>query len=104
MSPICSLQVPGMSSKGAGPSALENRSGYGSAIPDSTKLTTGDYTLSSSHGYGQKSDQLFSDKISDYPSVDRYGERHSAYAGRDLQNAPTGRFGDSISFDNQHKV
>ncbi|GFS39133.1 ATP/GTP-binding protein family [Actinidia rufa] len=96
-------QVPGMSSKGAGPSALENRSGYGSAIPDSTKLTTGDYTLSSSHGYGHKSDQLFSDKISDYPSVDRYGERHSAYAGMDLQSAPTGRFGDSISFDNQHK-
>ncbi|GFZ10856.1 ATP/GTP-binding protein family [Actinidia rufa] len=71
-----------MSTKEAGPSYLENRNGYGSAIPDSTKLTTGDYTLSSSHGYYHKSDQLLSDKFSDYPSVDRYGGRQSAYAGR----------------------
>ncbi|KAI8538398.1 hypothetical protein RHMOL_Rhmol09G0099900 [Rhododendron molle] len=99
-------QVSGMSAKGSGTSALEGRSGYGSAIPDSAKITTGDYSLSSGHGYGHKSDQLYSDKISGYPSVDRhqYGERQSAYAGRDLQNAPAGRFGDSISFDNQHKA
>ncbi|XP_058182729.1 protein SHORT ROOT IN SALT MEDIUM 1 isoform X1 [Rhododendron vialii] len=99
-------QVSGMSAKGSGTSALEGRSGYGSAIPDSAKITTGDYSLSSGHGYGHKSDQLYSDKISGYPSVDRhqYGERQSAYAGRDLQNAPAGRFGDSIGFDNQHKA
>lgn len=103
---IFPMQVSGMSAKGSGTSALEGRSGYGSAIPDSAKITTGDYSLSSGHGYGHKSDQLYSDKISGYPSVDRhqYGERQSAYAGRDLQNAPAGRFGDSIGFDNQHKV
>ncbi|KAL7001476.1 hypothetical protein U1Q18_002627 [Sarracenia purpurea var. burkii] len=101
-----SQQVPGMSAKGAGSSSLEGRSGYGSAMPDSTKHTTDDYTLPSSHGYGQKSDPLFSEKISDYPSVDRhqYGERQSAYVGRDLQNISTGRFSDSIGFDNQHKA
>ncbi|GMP92431.1 hypothetical protein CsSME_00042660 [Camellia sinensis var. sinensis] len=71
-------QVSGMSAKGAGPSALEGRSGYGSAMPDSPKLPTGDFVSSSSHGYGHKR--------------------------RDLQNVPTGRFGDSMSFAHQHQT
>jgi hypothetical protein len=98
-------QVSGMGAKGSGTSALEGRSGYGSAISDSAKIAAGDYSLSSGHGYGHKSDQLFSDKISGYSSIDRhqYGERQGAYTGRDLQNVPAGRFGDSIGFDNQHK-
>ncbi|KAI7994060.1 Protein SHORT ROOT IN SALT MEDIUM 1, partial [Camellia lanceoleosa] len=49
-------QVSGMSAKGAGPSALEGRSGYGSAMPDSPKLPSGDFVSSSSHGYGHKSE------------------------------------------------
>ncbi|KAL7180807.1 hypothetical protein ACSBR1_039797 [Camellia fascicularis] len=99
-------QVSGMSAKGAGPSALEGRSGYGSAMPDSPKLPSGDFVSSSSHGYGHKSEKLFADKISDYSSVDRrqYAERQSAYVGRDLQNVPTGRFGDSMSFAHQHQT
>ncbi|KAL6958863.1 hypothetical protein U1Q18_040210 [Sarracenia purpurea var. burkii] len=85
------ITVVGMNAKGASSFVLEGRSGYGSTMPDSTKHTTGDYTLPSSHGYGRKSDQLFFEKISDYPSVDghQYGERQSAYVGRDLHHVYT---------------
>ncbi|KAL6994928.1 hypothetical protein U1Q18_005064, partial [Sarracenia purpurea var. burkii] len=86
-----SQQVTGMNAKGASSFVLEGRSGYGSTMPDSTKQTTGDYTLPSSHGYSRKRDQLFFEKISDYPSVDghQYGERQSAYVGRDLHHVCT---------------
>ncbi|KAK3037780.1 hypothetical protein RJ639_030699 [Escallonia herrerae] len=92
-------QVPPVSAKGAGQAALQGRSGYGSAMPDSPKFTSGDYVSSSSHGYAQKADQLFSDKISDYPSIDRrqYAERSGLYMGRDLQSEPVG-------FGHQHQA
>ncbi|KAL6988665.1 hypothetical protein U1Q18_014421 [Sarracenia purpurea var. burkii] len=67
-----------MNAKGAGSFVLEDRSGYGSTMPDSTKHTTVD-------GH-------------------QYGERQSAYVGRDLLNVSIGRFGDSVNFDNQPKA
>lgn len=99
------LQVPTAGGKGSVPAALEGRRGYSSAMPESPKFVSGDYVSSSSHGYGQKGDQLFADKISDYPSIDRrqYGERSSAYIGRE-QNEPTGRYVDSLGFGHQHQV
>ncbi|KAK3000797.1 hypothetical protein RJ639_021728 [Escallonia herrerae] len=92
-------QIPSVSAKGAGQAALQGQSGYGSAMPDSPKFTSGDYVSSSSHGYAQKADQLFSNKISDYPLIDRrqYAERSGLYMGRDLQSEPVG-------FGHQHQV
>ncbi|KAI7724710.1 hypothetical protein M8C21_004587 [Ambrosia artemisiifolia] len=88
-------QVPATSTKGAGSSVLEGRSGYGSAMQDSPKYAS-DYPAASQK-YGQKGESMFSD--------DRlpYAERASAYSGRDLQNDPTVRFADSIAFG-QHKT
>ncbi|XAR53200.1 hypothetical protein NMG60_11021653 [Bertholletia excelsa] len=99
-------QVPGMSARTGGPSALEGRSGYGSVMTDSPKFASSDYITSSNHGYGHKSDQLFGDKLSDYQSLDRrqYGERQSAFVGRDLQNEASVRHGDSIGFGHQHQA
>ncbi|KAL0372818.1 UNVERIFIED_CONTAM: protein SHORT ROOT IN SALT MEDIUM 1 [Sesamum calycinum] len=73
-----------MGTKGSATTVLEGRSNYGSSMPESPKFTAGDYVSSSSRGYGQKVDQLFPDRASEYPSVDRrqYAERHSAYLGR----------------------
>ncbi|KAA8530025.1 hypothetical protein F0562_034559 [Nyssa sinensis] len=68
-------QVPAISAKGAGPSALEGRTGYSSAMPESPKFT----------------------------SEGKYGERQGAYTGRDLQSEPTGRYADSIGFSHQHQ-
>ena len=84
---------------------MESRRGYSSTIPDSPKFVSSDYVSSSIHGYGQKGDQLYVDKLSDYPSIDRrqYGERSSAYLGRE-QNESTGRYGDSLGFAHQHQV
>lgn len=95
-----------MNAKGAGPSALEGRGSYASAITGSPKFVSSDYVQSSGHGYGHKGDQLYADKIPDYPVPDRhqYGERHSAYIGKDLQSEQTGRYADSIGFSNQNQV
>nr|KAJ0210043.1 hypothetical protein LSAT_V11C400219670 [Lactuca sativa] len=40
---MSSFQVLATSSKGAGPSMLEGKSGYGSTMQDSPKFTSGDY-------------------------------------------------------------
>lgn len=96
------LQVPPTSSKGAGPSILEGRSGYGSTMQDSPKFTSGDYPAATQK-YGQKGEKM----LTDYPSGDRdrlpYTERASAYSGRDLQNESSVRFADSIAFGHQHQ-
>lgn len=91
--------------KGTGSSALEGRAGYASAIQDSPKFASTDYVSSSGHGYSHKGDQLYSEKVPDYSKLDRrqYGERQSAYVGRDLQSEPTGRYTDSVGFS-QHQV
>lgn len=95
-----------MSTKGSGPSVLESRGGYVPAKPESPKFSSGDYISSSSHGYGHKVDQLYGEKAPDYPAIDRrqFGERQSAYMGRDLQGEPTGRYADSVGFGPQHQV
>lgn len=90
-----------------GSSTLESRSGYASAMPESPKFTSSEYISSSTHGYGQKGDQFFSEKLSEYPSVERrqYGERQSAYVGgRELQSESSGRYADSVGFSHQHQV
>ncbi|KAF7828032.1 cell division cycle and apoptosis regulator protein 1 [Senna tora] len=99
-------QVPSLSAKGAGTSALESRGGYALSVSDSPKFASGEYAPSSSHGYGHKSDQLYGDKVLDYSGIDRrqYGERQSAYIGRDLQSDPTGRYTtDSVGYGHQHQ-
>lgn len=89
--------------KGSGPSALEGHGGYASAIADSPKFTASDYVSSSGHGYSHKGDQLYAEKVTDYSGIERrqYGDRQSAYVGRDLQSEPTGRFAD---FSHQNQV
>lgn len=100
------LQVSSVSIKGAGSSVLEGRGGYVPTIPDSPKFTSSDYVPSTSHGYSSKSDQIYADKIPDYPTLDRrqYPERQSTYIGRDIQSEPTGRFTDAVGFSHQHQV
>ena len=86
----------------AGTSALEGRAaGYASP-----KFSSGDYVSTSSHGYGHKGSQLYAEKVTDYPVIDRrqYGDRQSSYMGRDLQTDPTGRYADSVSYAHQHQV
>lgn len=92
-----------LSTNGLGSSVLDNRSGYVPTLPDSPKFASGSYLSPSSHGYGQKADDLYSDKLSGYIPVDRrqYGERPSAYMGRELQNKPTSRYTDSSNFTRQ---
>lgn len=99
------MQVPSITAK-VGSSALESRGAYASTVPDSPKFSSGDYVSSSSHGYGHKGGQLYAEKVSDYPVIDRrqYSERQSSYLGRDLQSEPTGRYADSVSFAHQHQV
>lgn len=91
--------------KGSVGTALENRSTYGSSIPDSPKFST-DYVSSSSRGYGQKVDQLYADRISEYPSIERrqYADRHSTYLGTDLPSETISRYVDPHSFGNEHQV
>lgn len=91
--------------KGSVTTALEGRSNYGSSMPDSPKFST-DYVSSSSRGYGQKVDQLYSDRISEYPSIERrqYAERHTAYLGTDLPSEAIGRYADPVSFGHEHQV
>ncbi|XP_007046031.2 PREDICTED: cell division cycle and apoptosis regulator protein 1 [Theobroma cacao] len=98
-------QVPAISSKGAGPSALEARSAYASAMPDSPKFASTDYVSSSSHSYSHKGDQLYAEKIPDYPTVERrqYGERQGGYLGRDLPSESSGRYADSAIYGHQHQ-
>lgn len=85
---------------------MEGRGGYASAMSDSPKFASTDYVPTSSHGYGHKSDQIYAEKLPDYPAIDRrqYGERQSSYMGRDLQSEPSGRFADAVSFGHQHQV
>ncbi|KAK8534602.1 hypothetical protein V6N13_080942 [Hibiscus sabdariffa] len=98
-------QVPDASSKGAGASALEARNAYASAPTDSPKFASTDYVSSSNHGYSHKGDQMYAEKIPDYPTLERrqFGERHSSYLGRDLPSEPTGRYSDSAIFGHQHQ-
>ncbi|CAH1414237.1 unnamed protein product [Lactuca virosa] len=56
-------QVPATSNKGAGPSMLEGRSGYGSTMQYSPKFTSGDYPATTQK-YGQKGEKM----LTDYPS------------------------------------
>lgn len=95
-----------MSAKGSGVLSLDGRGTYPSTLPESPKFSSADYISSSSHGYGHKSDQLFAEKIPDYPAIDRrtYGERQGAYMGRDMQGDPAPRYVDSVSFSHQHQV
>ncbi|KAI3933269.1 hypothetical protein MKW92_020213 [Papaver armeniacum] len=86
-------QVGPMSDKGATSSALQGRTGYSSGIAGSPMFASADYISSSSHGYGPKSDQLSSGKLSDYSSVDR---RHY-----DLQSEVTRRYTDSVGLGHQ---
>lgn len=88
-----------LSTKGVGSSVLDNRSGYVPTLPDSPKYASGSYLSSSAHGYGQKEDDLYSDKLSGYVPVDR--RQSSAYLGRELQNDPAARYADSSSFGRQ---
>lgn len=85
---------------------MEGRTGYTSVITNSPKFSSGDYVSSSSHGYSHKTDQLYAEKVPDYPVIDRrqYGEHPSAYVGRDLHSEPTGRYTDSVGFVSQHQV
>ncbi|KAM3281407.1 protein SHORT ROOT IN SALT MEDIUM 1 [Capsicum chacoense] len=96
-------QMPTAGGKGSASSALESRSGFG---VDSPKFTAGDYVSSSSHGYGHKAEQQYSDRITDYPTLDRhqYVERHSSYGGRDLTSEQASRYPDSISFGLKHQA
>ncbi|XWS23169.1 hypothetical protein CRYUN_Cryun29cG0098000 [Craigia yunnanensis] len=93
-------QVPAISSKGAGASALEARSAYTSAVPDSPKFASTDYVSSLSHGYSRKGDQIYAEKIPDYPTVER---RQGGYLGRELPSEPTGRYANSAIFGHQHQ-
>ncbi|CAM8922227.1 unnamed protein product [Rhodiola kirilowii] len=93
-----SQQVSQMSLKGPGSASLEGRSSYASARQESPpKYTPGEYG-SSTRGYGQKIDPLYSEKIKDY-----YGEQN-AYMGRDLRSEPSGRYADSLGYGSQHQV
>ncbi|KAK6913159.1 DBC1/CARP1 catalytically inactive NUDIX hydrolase domain [Dillenia turbinata] len=97
-------QVPTIGVKGGGTSALESRGGYATVRAESPKFSAGDYVSSSSHLYGSKSDHLFSEKVSDYPSVDRRQyERHGGLMGRDLQSDSSGRYADSVGYGHQHQ-
>lgn len=95
-----------MGAKGPMPPALEGRSGFSSSISDSPKFISSDYVSSASHGYGHKGEQLYSDRISEYTPGDRrqYGERLSAYLGRDVPSEPAGRYADSVAFGHKHQV
>lgn len=75
-------------------------------MPESPKFAANEYVSSSSRGYGQKVDQLYSDKISEYPSVDRsqYGDRHGAYLGRDLPSDTANRYADSVAYGHDQQV
>lgn len=92
-----------LSTQGVGSSVLENRSGYVPTLPDSPKFASGSYMSPSSHGYGQKGDDLYSDKLSGYVPVDRrqYGERSNTYLGRELPSETTARYADSSNFGRQ---
>lgn len=85
---------------------MEGRSVYASSVTDSPKFTSSDYVSSSSHGYSHKGDQMYEEKIPDYPTVERrqFGERQSGYVGRDLPSEPAGCYADSIGFGHQHQV
>ena len=100
------MQVSSLSTKVFGPSGIQGRGAYGSAIPDSPKFNQNDYIPSASHGYSHKSEKMFSDKISDYSSMDRhhYSEQQPGYAGRDLHNESSSRYGDSTTFGQQRQV
>lgn len=95
-----------MVAKTSATTTLEGRSNYGSSIPDSPRFTSNDYVSSSSRDYGQKVDQLYSDRILDYPSIDRhqYDGRHRLYVGRDLPSETVGRYTDSVAFGQEHQV
>lgn len=92
-----------LTTNGLGSSVLDSRSGYVPTLPDSPKFASGSYLSPSSHVYGQKADDLYSDKLSSYIPVDRrqYGERSNAYIGRELQNEPTSRYADPSNFGRQ---
>lgn len=92
--------------KGSATTNLEGRSNYGSSMPDSPKYAANEYVPSSSRSYGQKVDQLYSDRISEYPSVDRlqYADRHSAYLGRNLPSETADRYAESVAFGHDSQV
>lgn len=94
-----------MSAKAVVSSALEGRGGY-AGVPDSPKFAAADYVSSSGHGYGRKSDHLYTEKISDYNTIDRrqYAEHHSAYVGRELATEVAGRYIDSVGYGHQRQV
>ncbi|MED6148926.1 hypothetical protein PIB30_057587 [Stylosanthes scabra] len=98
-------QVPNLGTKGASSSALDGRGGYNLGVSDSPKFASGEYVPSSSHGYGHKVDQLYGDKGLEYSGMDRrqYGERQSAFIGRDLGDAAGRYAADPIGFSHQHQ-
>ncbi|XP_057726340.1 protein SHORT ROOT IN SALT MEDIUM 1 [Arachis stenosperma] len=98
-------QVPSLGTKGASSSALDGRGGYNLGVSDSPKFASGEYVPSSGHGYGHKVDQLYGDKGLEYSGIDRrqYGERQSAYIGRDLGDAAGRYAADPIGFSHQHQ-
>ncbi|KAK6122470.1 hypothetical protein DH2020_043787 [Rehmannia glutinosa] len=98
-------QISPLGMKGSVTTAFEGRSNYGSSMPESPKFATNEYVSSSSRGYGQKMDQLYSDRTSEYPSVERrqYADRHSAYLGRDLPSETANRYAESVAFGHEHQ-
>ncbi|GAB2242015.1 hypothetical protein Droror1_Dr00018790 [Drosera rotundifolia] len=100
-----SASASAIAAKTAGPSGLDARGVYISARPESPKYTPAEYAVSSSHGYGQNSERLLLEKLPEYLPVERrqYGERQSAYLGRDLPAEIAGRYADSISHSHQHQ-
>ncbi|RID52871.1 hypothetical protein BRARA_G00304 [Brassica rapa] len=68
-----------------------------SPLCQSPKYASGSYLSPSSNVYGQKVEDLYSDKLSGYVFVDRrqFGERSSIYLGRELQSDTTTRYSDS---------
>lgn len=93
--------------KSSGLSALDGRGAYSSTLQDSPKFASADYLSAPTHSYSHRTDQLYSEKIPDYPTIERrqYGEqRPSSYMGRDVPSEATGLYGDSVSFRHQHQV
>ncbi|KAL6579509.1 hypothetical protein OROMI_009725 [Orobanche minor] len=97
-------QISPLGMTGSVTTAYEGRNSYGSSMPESPKFASTDY-ISSSRGYGQKGDKLYSDRTSEYPSVERrqYAERHSAYMGRDLPSETAHRYAEPVAIGHEHQ-
>ncbi|KAL6543907.1 hypothetical protein OROGR_010404 [Orobanche gracilis] len=98
-------QISPLGLTGSITTAYEGRNSYGSSMPESPKFASTDYISSSSRGYGLKGDKLYSDRTSEYPSVERrqYAERHSVYMGRDLPAETAHRYAEPVAIGHEHQ-